>query len=643
MSQSNAYQFEDDPSALLEEADALSRTSLRGALDLADKALDLATKKENSDQINDVLSLRAQFHAQLGQYSEGIADSERALAGYGAAGNERGRASVLNTLGIIKENSGDYTESFKLQTECLEILRQMDSPASLAQVASNIGLTCTYLGDWDQAVQFYRESLAAWEELPPQTGKGLLLVNLGFAHVSIGEYAIAENYYREALEIFGDNDPLRACLVYTNLACARLETGDREEAYRFAEIALKQSEQQEDPARKAHALDCMGSVLCARGDEASARELLEKALFIYRGIPIPRGCALVLNKLASLSADDPDAADQLLREAEQMARQSGLKPVLIDILQHFHELSKRRGAWEDACRFIEQKVNEEKDLLKDRARLRLISLRLELKLEQSQRETELQRLRAKEFAETVANLEEQKKVAEEENRQKSEILHFAAHDLRNLLWGILGPAELLEEERGKLEHLPEITELMDCMHRSTRVLQETLHNILVAAAAESGEVSLNREPVALGDLVSEAAIQWRPAAKAKNQQIEQVDENRKITHSLDRSRMLDCLNNLISNAIKYSPPGSVVRVGIELVDEGVAVFVADEGPGLSEEDRRRAGRLFQRLSAQPTANELSVGVGLAVVKRFSELHGGKMDIECPSDGGSVFRIILPQD
>lgn len=626
---------------LLEKAIAHSRTSLREALELVNKALALAEQANDADQVDKGLSFRAQLHAQLGRRAEGIADAERALAGFRARGNDRGQASVLNTLAIIQEHSGHYAESFSLQSQSLEILRRFDEPAALAQVASNLGLTCTYLGDWNQALHFYKESLEAWEQLPPQTGKAILLVNLGFAHASLHEYGFAESYYREALDIFGDDDPLHTSLVYTNLAKARMENGDLEEAARLAEIARAQSEQQDDPTRRAHALDCMGSILAAKGDLKGSRTAFEQALSIYQELENRRGCAIVLIALARLTRDEPGKATRLLQEAEEMAHQSGLKPIQIDILGHFHELCKQRGAWEEACNYLERKIEAEKALLKEHTDLRLKTLRMDLKLEQSQRETELERLRSNELAEALADLEEQKRLAEEESRQKSEILHFAAHDLRNLLWGILGPAELIDSERESLTGFPEILDLVDSMNRSAHILQETLHNVLTAAAAESGEVRLTRKQVDAGSLVREAVAHWTAAAGAKQQAIERLENDANLVVFIDRSRILDCLHNLVSNAIKYSPPGSTIRVGIERSTDSIRFFVADQGPGLSEEDRQRAGRLFQRLSAKPTADERSIGVGLAVVKRFSELHGGRMEIECPPDGGSIFRIALP--
>jgi signal transduction histidine kinase len=641
MSFQNTDQAE-TPASLLEKATAVARKSLNEALDYINAALVLAEKDNHPEQIDEALAFRAQVHAQLRMYEAGLEDAQRALEGYTQRGNERGRASVLNTLAIIKENAGEYTESFSLQIECLQILRRLAIPEAIAQVASNIGLTCSYIGDWTQALEFYKESLAEWDKLPDQPGKGLLLINLGFAHASLSQYETAESHYREALKVLGD-DPLRTCLVHVNLAQTFLERGKLDAAREHARNAWELSQQQEDPVKRGHALHCLGSVQAAIGDTRAARESFDQALKIYSAVPIPRGRAIVLRAIAGLVENEPEAALELLAEARDMAIKSGLKPILIDILGDFNRLHKQQGNWEEAHRFLEEKVQAEKAVNAEISQLKMETLQMDMKLRQSQRETELERLRSTQLSDALMDLEQQKKRAEEENRQKSEILHFAAHDLRNLLNGITGTAELINLDRAEIEHLPHICELVDMMCGAVAKLQHTLQNVLKAAAAESGQVELTREPVALESLLTESVNAWLKAASAKSQSIQRLPGDAALQLSIDRNRIRDCLDNLISNAIKYSPHSATIRTGIEADDQTVSFFVADEGPGLTDEDKRRAGRLFQKLSAQPTGNESSIGVGLAVVKGYAELHGGRMEIESPPEGGSIFRVVLPVD
>jgi signal transduction histidine kinase len=98
----------------------------------------------------------------------------------------------------------------------------------------------------------------------------------------------------------------------------------------------------------------------------------------------------------------------------------------------------------------------------------------------------------------------------------------------------------------------------------------------------------------------------------------------------------------VSNAIKYTPIGGRMELSMSVDDRGIAIRVKDEGPGLSQEDMSRLFGRFQRLSARPTGGESSTGLGLSIVKRIVELHGGTVDAQSAGPGqGATFVIRLP--
>jgi signal transduction histidine kinase len=155
------------------------------------------------------------------------------------------------------------------------------------------------------------------------------------------------------------------------------------------------------------------------------------------------------------------------------------------------------------------------------------------------------------------------------------------------------------------------------------------------------DIRLRRQPLDLAALVEEAASANRPLAERKGQTI-LVRRADAVTTTGDHDRLREAVDNLVSNAIKYSPPGTGIDISLEGRHGEAAIKVKDEGAGLSPEDLARLFGRFQRLSAKPTGGESSTGLGLSITKRIVELHGGT--IRASSDGpgrGTVFEIVLP--
>ena len=109
----------------------------------------------------------------------------------------------------------------------------------------------------------------------------------------------------------------------------------------------------------------------------------------------------------------------------------------------------------------------------------------------------------------------------------------------------------------------------------------------------------------------------------------------------DPNRLSQVMDNLISNAVKYSPPGSVVRVQVEHGQEGWRFAVSDQGPGISEGEQKKLFQNFSRLSSRPTGGEKSTGLGLAITRRLVEAHGGKIGVISASGAGTTFWFTIP--
>jgi two-component system sensor histidine kinase/response regulator len=222
---------------------------------------------------------------------------------------------------------------------------------------------------------------------------------------------------------------------------------------------------------------------------------------------------------------------------------------------------------------------------------------------------------------------------------KDELLGILAHDLKNHLGGMQMSVQLLRD-RAKThgdERLDRIT--ANVLH-STEQMFSFVREFLANSAADR-DLPLALEAVQLNQLAAAAVQHYEETARRKDITL-QHEPGGDFAVSVDREAMDQVLDNLISNAIKFSPPGRTVRVSVALGSAGEAVLrVQDEGPGFSEEDKARMFRRYCRLSARPTAGEPSTGLGLSIVKKLVQAMGGELSCSSALGEGATFIIKLP--
>ncbi|HMO29413.1 DUF3369 domain-containing protein [Enterovirga sp.] len=228
------------------------------------------------------------------------------------------------------------------------------------------------------------------------------------------------------------------------------------------------------------------------------------------------------------------------------------------------------------------------------------------------------------------------------NRFKSEILGTIAHDLKNPLGVIMGRSEMLCDLLAV--HPPPVESMrkqVGHVRDSTRRLTGMVDGLIRDAMNDALDIAIRQDPIDLMVLVNDVVEANRPLAERKQQDLTLAGPGQLHVFG-DAERLWEAVDNLVSNAIKYSPMlGRVeVAVGAESED-GASIVVRDSGPGLSPEDEARLFGRFQRLSAKPTGGESSTGLGLSIAKRIVELHKGSIAASNNQPGpGATFAISL---
>jgi signal transduction histidine kinase len=262
--------------------------------------------------------------------------------------------------------------------------------------------------------------------------------------------------------------------------------------------------------------------------------------------------------------------------------------------------------------------------------------RANAKLEEKVARRTAQLLAAKE------RLENQSERLRRANAFKGEVLGTVAHDLKNPLGVILGRTEMLTEFLA-VEPFPRDSAQaqVDHIRQSARRLTAMVDDLIADARADAVDISVRSYGLDLGALVAETGEANRKLAAGKDQVLA-IDVQPGLLVRGDVERLREAVDNLVSNAVKYTPIGGRISVSASRVDGEALVRVADSGPGLSPEDQGRLFGRFQRLSAKPTGGESSTGLGLSIAKRIVDLHNGRIFVESAgAAGGAVFSIALP--
>lgn len=229
--------------------------------------------------------------------------------------------------------------------------------------------------------------------------------------------------------------------------------------------------------------------------------------------------------------------------------------------------------------------------------------------------------------------------SERQSRLKDEFVSTLSHELRTPLNAILGYSQILRSDSSLT---PDLQEGLAVIERNARVQAQIVEDILDVSRIVSGKMRLEMQRVNLRDVIEAALETCKPAADAKGIRIGTILDSMAGPVSGDPARLQQCVWNLVSNAIKFSPRGARVQVTLQRVDSHVEVTVSDTGQGISPDFLPFVFDRFRQADGSTTRRTAGLGLGLAIVKSLVEMHGGT--IVAASEGenrGATFAISLP--
>ena len=422
-----------------------------------------------------------------------------------------------------------------------------------------------------------------------------------YAHFAKGENYSAELLLRKKdgtqIWVFTDSRAIDAAEPQAGII---IGIGDITER-KLAEAALRQTKERLDLAMQSSAISIW------EWDARRGTIYLDAALAQMTGDE-PHERYLTLDEMVPLvHPDDVDAVRQAQTDCIK-----GLRP----LYRIEHRLKTASGDW--VWVLSRGRVVEHAD---DGSALRMAGTNVDI----------TQRKRAE--VELLVALQREKELSE----MKSKFVSIASHELRTPLATILSSAELLEHYSDGLSAEDKL-KMLHGIQGGVKRMNAMIEDVLVIGKAEAGALQFEPRPVDLGELCRKVVEELRLGV-AKQHVIRFEQEFERGSLNLDEKLLRHILTNLLSNAVKYSPPGSTVSLLLAERDGNTVIEVGDQGIGIPVEDQARLFESFQR--ASNVGNRQGTGLGLVIVKKAVELHGGTISIDSKVDAGTRISVRLP--
>lgn len=222
------------------------------------------------------------------------------------------------------------------------------------------------------------------------------------------------------------------------------------------------------------------------------------------------------------------------------------------------------------------------------------------------------------------------------NEEKNELINIVSHDLRSPLNQVKGLVNIIQMTDKSLSK--ETSRAIHLIDESVERLRLMVRRILDVNAIESKEINLEYEWFDLEQLVKYVVDNFLPIAVKKEIQLVYEPLNKEVKVNLDRNYVIQILENIISNALKFSDGKSEVEISIKEIENKVQVHIKDHGPGISEQEKKLLFTRYKKLSSRPTGGEDSTGIGLSIVKKYMEAMNGKVWCESELGSGSTFIV-----
>ena len=578
----------------------------RIAYHVAREALALAQEIGYIDGLARAHNLAGIKYLDFGEYELAMTHYLTALEIETELENETAMAMLLSNIGLIHLEQKNYTKATEYLFESIQRRENLGQYNENYLTYNNLGVIHRHRGDYEIALEhFFKANELSLEIDPPDSVLYMIsTLNIGNTYRNLGNLEQASGYLFRADEFFSGRG-MRVSQSITNLVLGQLhqDIGEFEHALEYAFKSLELAQEAIQRERIKNAYELIAELYENMGDYEQAYQHYKLYHAVSDSLLNIQRAERINEMQIRFDVENKDREIMILnREAElqeaKIARQNLLKQFLIGglvmllviagLLLYFNIIRKKHN--------------------------RILQIRRKQIQNQNEKLSAL-------------------------NKEKDDFMSMATHDLRNPLSAIRAAVELIQSEPDLSEE--ELGEYLKIILMSSDRMIFLISDLLKIQSIDDNDSTSTFEK-----------LNVNAALKQSLNNFDQPAKNKQISFHLNMSpasypimgnsnNLIRVFDNLISNAIKYSPNNSTVYLSTKRSGESVVITVRDEGPGIKSDERKHLFNKFARISNQPTGSETSTGLGLYIVKRLAETMNGTVWCESDCGKGSSFIVEFP--
>ncbi|HKK40550.1 MAG TPA: tetratricopeptide repeat protein, partial [Cryomorphaceae bacterium] len=572
----------------------------------------------------------------------------------------------------ILYSTGKIIRAMKWAERSEEILKGTDDPARMSMTLNQIGIIYDNQGVYSKAIEYYLQAKELAVEAEDTEAEMILDNNLATVYMTLKDTVKANTFYNKALETaqFGDFKASEATFL-NNLSEIELHEGDTASAIAMLKRSLQLVGGTPDTCFASYPLEGLGTIFMHRNEPDSARHFYAKALAQALDCKEALITAGIYNQLGRLDIKEghPRAAIERFESALGIA-EKGLMAAEIKIaLEGLYQAEKDAGNIAESLRHLEEyqsfsdSLNRSNEVSKASGVAAEYEFKNQLALQEARRkERELRFDQTLEAEEKVNMLiiigwvtslvftaivilmyfliRKKNQKLNKLNADKNRLMGIVAHDLRGPLKNIEGLLKLAEET-DDYRQSSSTGEYLRHIGHTTVKMTDLINRVMSISAIENMEENLKMQRVNLQELLVLVANNFRLSAARKDIVLKLcIDRSRDYFASVDPRYLEQAIDNLVSNAIKYTEMGKEVQLVLKSTTHEHIIEVNDQGPGIRQEEIHKLFQEFTTLDSKPTHHESSTGLGLFIAHRFVYAMDGSIEVASRESGGSTFRIIF---